>query len=223
MPRLVEADDLAVDDRRAREGGAEPLGDLGEPGLLRLVVAAEEGQVPAVEAGEDAEAVELRLEGPFRPVEGAVDEGAEHRRGLGRHRRRCEFAADFLGRMILDAGPGSAGGHASPIAGRRNAIRIFARQLPCRLACGAVQGGAYPRPWSNPCRGLPRRPGSRGLRLHALAGGGPHRRIHYRVRPRAEPLRDECTGPTNLDVEGTSAVVLLVPDRSMSGLSVAAS
>src|SRR4028119_432228 len=48
-----ERTDPARTGRPARGGGAKSLGDLGEPGLLRLAVAAEEGQVSAVEAGED--------------------------------------------------------------------------------------------------------------------------------------------------------------------------
>jgi len=44
----------------------------------------------------------------------------------------------------------------------------------------------------------------------------------YRERPAARLLRDRGTGMTYLDVEGTSGVVLVVPDRGMSGLSAGA-
>ena len=77
--------------RRRSPGGRRacrrPSAISGNRDLLRLVVAAEERQVAAVEAGEDAEAVELRLEGPVGAVEGRVDERAEHRGRRVRHRR----------------------------------------------------------------------------------------------------------------------------------------
>ena len=44
----------------------------------------------------------------------------------------------------------------------------------------------------------------------------------YRERARARLLRDQGTGLTYLDVEGTSSVVHVVPDSGMSGLSVGA-
>ena len=84
---LVEADDLAVDDRRRPEDLSEALRDLGEPRLLRFVVSAEECQLVAVEAREDTKAIEFRFEGPVGVVEGGVDERAKHGGVRVRHRR----------------------------------------------------------------------------------------------------------------------------------------
>ena len=44
----------------------------------------------------------------------------------------------------------------------------------------------------------------------------------YRERPRAKLLRDDGSGAFYLDVEGTSGIVRVVPNGSMSGSSVGA-
>jgi hypothetical protein len=70
--------------------------------------------------------------------------------------------------------------------------------------------------------------GYRGGRVHVLSDGSRWRQEDrtdeyvYRERPKARLLRDRGTGMTYLDVEGTSGVVLVVPDRGMSGLSAGA-
>jgi hypothetical protein len=65
-------------------------------------------------------------------------------------------------------------------------------------------------------------------RVHELSDGSRWRQEDrtreyvYRERPKARLLRDQGIGKTYLDVEGTSSVVEVVPDRGMSGLSVGA-
>ena len=44
----------------------------------------------------------------------------------------------------------------------------------------------------------------------------------YRERPKAKLLYDRSINVTYLDVEGTSSVVAVVPDRGMRGLSAGA-
>jgi hypothetical protein len=70
--------------------------------------------------------------------------------------------------------------------------------------------------------------GYQGGRVHELSDGSRWRQEDrtdeyvYRERPKARLLRDKGTGVTYLDVEGTSGVVLVVPDSGMRGLSVGA-
>jgi hypothetical protein len=90
---LVEADDLAVHHRRPGQGLPQGGGHVREEGLLWPVVAAEQGEAPAVEPAQDAEPVELRLEDPVRVIERGGDEGGRHGPVGGGDRGDCP--ADF--------------------------------------------------------------------------------------------------------------------------------
>ena len=89
---LAQADDLAVDNDRPREAGAQRFLDIWKLKVLRLVVAAEEREVLAVEDRQNAQAVEFRLEDPCRIVERLGNQGSEHRRWGRRHRARLQLA-----------------------------------------------------------------------------------------------------------------------------------
>jgi hypothetical protein len=82
----VEADDLAVHDRRPVQGFAQGLDHVGELDILRVAVAAQQGELLAVEAGQDAQPVVLGLEDPVRVVERLGQQRAQHRLGGSRHR-----------------------------------------------------------------------------------------------------------------------------------------
>lgn len=60
---------------------------------------------------------------------------------------------------------------------------------------------------------------SEGRRWRQESNTGEH---VYRERPEARLIRDQSTGTRFLDLEGTSGVVIVVPERGMGGLSAGA-
>ena len=85
-PIFIETDDLAVEERRLGQALLELAGNLRKPNCNVVSIAAEQLYVLPVEPSQNALAIKLWLENPFRIVECIGDERAEHRRHEGRQR-----------------------------------------------------------------------------------------------------------------------------------------
>lgn len=77
------------------ERAPQAVRHVGKLEVLRLVIPAQENELPTVEPAEDAQPVEFRLEQPVGVVERLGHQRAEHWFRLARQRGRGEVACQF--------------------------------------------------------------------------------------------------------------------------------